>query len=170
MMQSSTDVRRLVVDIVVAFVGHNRLGIDELPGIIDTVHTALLDQQQGEAAQALPEPAVAVRRSVSRNHIVCLEDGKRFKSLKRHLRTAHNMTPEEYRARWSLSSDYPLVAPNYAAQRSELAKSIGLGRKATKTAKTTRATKAAKTTPTTKAKTAKRGRKPVGRPRLKRVA
>ena len=164
MVQSSGEIRRLVVDIVAAFVGHNRLAIDELPAVIETVYGSLVDQQQGNAAQVLPEPAVAVRRSVSRNHIVCLEDGKKFKSLKRHLRTAHGMTPAEYRARWSLRSDYPLVAPNYAAQRSELAKSIGLGRKA---GKATKSTKAAKTT---RAKPAKRGRKAVGRPRLKKVA
>ena len=165
--QSSAELRRLVVGIVAAFVGHNRLAIDELPAVIETVYGSLLDQQQGNIAQILPDPAVAVKKSVTRNHIVCLEDGKKFKSLKRHLRTAHGMTPEDYRVRWSLRSDYPLVAPNYAAQRSELAKSIGLGRKSDKT---TKATKAAKTNQPARAKPAKNGRKAVGRPRLKKVA
>ena len=127
--QSSAELRRLVVDIVAAFVGHNRLAIDELPAVIETVYGSLLDQQQGNIAQILPDPAVAVKKSVTRNHIVCLEDGKKFKSLKRHLRTTYNMTPEEYRARWKLPPDYPMVAPNYSKQRSEFAKKIGLGRK-----------------------------------------
>src|SRR5918994_1998148 len=122
---------QLTADIVSAYVSNNKVGSGELGKIIEEVHSAL---QRAPNAQATPEPeprepAVSVRKSVTPDYIVCLEDGKKFKSLKRHLRTDHNLSPEEYRARWGLSRDYPMVAPSYAASRSELAKKMGLGRK-----------------------------------------
>ena len=121
-----------VADIVSAYVSNNSLQVAELPKLIGEVYTALQRTTTGtqEAQQEAQEPAVPVRRSVQADYIVCLEDGKKFKSLKRHLRTDHNMTPQEYRAKWGLKPHYPMVAPNYAASRSELAKKIGLGRKA----------------------------------------
>ena len=120
-----------VADIVSAYVSNNSLQVAELPKLIGEVYTALQRTTTGtqEAQQEAQEPAVPVRRSVQADYIVCLEDGKKFKSLKRHLRTDHNMTPQEYRAKWGLKPDYPMVAPNYAASRSELAKKMGLGRK-----------------------------------------
>ncbi len=120
--------QHLAVDIVAAFVAHNRVSTEELPGLIRSVFDSLSQQTPGGAGEAR-EPAVPVRSSVARDHLVCLEDGRRFKSLKRHLRTAHNLSPADYRTRWGLRADYPLVAPAYAAQRSELAKAIGLGQK-----------------------------------------
>ena len=123
------DLKHMAVDIVAAYVSHNRVAADELPAVIRSVFESLARQTPEAAASENLVPAVAVRNSVARDHIVCLEDGRRFKSLKRHLRTSHGFSPAQYRARWSLRSDYPLVAPAYAAQRSELAKSIGLGRK-----------------------------------------
>ena len=121
----------LVADIVGAYVSNNKVAVNELPGIISQVHTALQQTTTGapEPQQEAQQPAVPPRRSVNPDYIVCLEDGKRFKSLKRHLRTDHDMTPQEYRAKWDLKPDYPMVAPNYAASRSELAKKMGLGRK-----------------------------------------
>lgn len=122
----------LTAEIVAAFVSHNTVRQDELSLLIGEVHAAL---RQGATAvpakeEAPQEPAVSIRSSVKQDHIVCLEDGKTFKSLKRHLRTDHNLSPEEYRAKWGLKPDYPMVAPSYAQARSELAKSMGLGRKA----------------------------------------
>ena len=129
--EESGHLSELVADIVGAYVSNNKVAVNELPGIISQVHTALQRTTTGtqEAPQEAQEPAVPVRRSVQPDYIVCLEDGKKFKSLKRHLRTDHNMTPQEYRAKWGLKPDYPMVAPNYAASRSELAKKMGLGRK-----------------------------------------
>jgi len=121
--------KHMAAGIVSAYVSHNRVGTEELPAVIRSVFESLARQSPESARAENLVPAVAVRSSVARDHIICLEDGRRFKSLKRHLRTAHGLTPAQYRARWSLRSDYPLVAPAYAAQRSELAKSIGLGRK-----------------------------------------
>lgn len=119
--------------IISAYVGHNSVAVADLPQLIRSVYAALVRLAEGGAGAAVlgeaATPAVAVKRSVAQNYIVCLEDGKRFKSLKRHLRTTHKMTPEQYRARWGLLADYPMVAPAYAAQRSRLAKAIGLGRK-----------------------------------------
>ena len=122
---------QLTADIVSAYVANNQIGPEELASLIGDVHTALQKAPNGAAeAKAEPqEPAVAVRRSVTPDYVICLEDGKKFKSLKRHLRTAYNMTPEEYRAKWGLRPDYPMVAPNYAKARSELAKTMGLGQK-----------------------------------------
>ena len=121
--------KHMAVNIVSAYVSHNRVATEELPTLIRSVFESLAKQSPEGMQEENLVPAVAVRSSVTREHIICLEDGRRFKSLKRHLRTAHGLTPAQYRARWSLRSDYPLVAPAYAAQRSDLAKSIGLGRK-----------------------------------------
>ena len=128
---SHTTIVELTAEIVSAFVSHNTIRQDELATLIGDVHAAL---KQGASAatakeEAPQEPAVSIRSSVKQDHIVCLEDGKTFKSLKRHLRTDHDMSPDEYRAKWGLKSDYPMVAPSYAQARSELAKSMGLGRK-----------------------------------------
>ena len=134
----SGNLTELVADIVGAYVSNNKVAVSELPGIISQVHSALQRTTAGAEApqQEAQQPAIAVRRSVNQDYIVCLEDGKRFKSLKRHLRTDHDMTPQEYRAKWGLKPDYPMVAPNYAASRSELAKKMGLGRKPAEAAET----------------------------------
>lgn len=130
-MVSRDEILRMAVDVVAAYLSNNQLPAGQIPEVIDTVFRSL-STLDGSAAEAKPEhqkPAIAVRRSVTPEYIVCLEDGKKLKMLKRHLRTTYNMTPEEYRAKWNLSPDYPMVAPNYAKQRSEFAKKIGLGRK-----------------------------------------
>ena len=120
----------LTSDIVAAHVANNTLSVEEVPTLITTVYSALAGLG-GSAApvEERPEPAVSVRASVKRDHLVCLEDGKKMKMLKRHLMTEHGMTPDEYRERWGLSKDYPMVAPDYAETRRDLAKKIGLGRK-----------------------------------------
>src|SRR6476619_5098812 len=121
----------LTTEIVVAFAGHNTVATSDLPGLIGTVYEALRSAGAVEAekpAEALV-PAVPIKKSVTPEYIVCLEDGKKLKMLKRHLATSYDMTPAAYRQRWGLPADYPMVAPAYAAQRSELAKTIGLGRK-----------------------------------------
>ena len=126
--EGQPDYLALSVDIVSAFVSNNPVPAPELPGLIAAIHATL--HGLGEPAITPTEelrPAVPVRRSVQPDFIVCLEDGKKFKSLKRHLRTHYNLTPDEYRQKWSLPPDYPMVAPNYAAARSSLAKSMGLG-------------------------------------------
>ncbi len=118
--------------IVAAHVSNNRVETDELPGLIERVYEALA--AVGEAAETGPgaaTPAVPIKKSITPDYLICLEDGKKLKMLKRHLKTAYNLTPEEYRERWGLPSDYPMVAPNYAKQRSRLAKQIGLGTKLT---------------------------------------
>jgi predicted transcriptional regulator len=119
----------LTADIVSAYVSNNSVSAAEIPALIGQVHGALLrvSSGQGEIPLEPAKPAVPVKRSISAEYIVCLEDGKKFKSLKRHLRTQYNMTPEQYREKWALPSDYPMVAPNYAAARSQLAKQMGLG-------------------------------------------
>lgn len=120
----------LTSDIVAAHVSNNSVSVDDLPNLISNVYGAL--SNLGEAVietEALPEPAVSIRASVKPDYIVCLEDGKKLKMLKRHLMTHYNMTPEQYRQRWNLPADYPMVAPNYAEKRRDLAKKIGLGRK-----------------------------------------
>ena len=120
----------LTADIVTAHVANNNVDVDALPTLIQNVHGALAGLGGGASgAEERPDPAVSVRTSVKKDHIVCLEDGKKFKMLKRHLMTDHGMTPDEYRARWNLPGDYPMVAPNYSDQRRTLAKDIGLGRK-----------------------------------------
>jgi len=117
--------------LVAAYASNNRLMPQDLAGLIQAVHSTLVSLSNGrlESSSEPQKPAVAVKKSVTGDYIVCLEDGLKFKSLKRHLRSSYKMTPEEYRAKWSLPHDYPMVAPNYAAHRSRLAKQIGLGRK-----------------------------------------
>jgi predicted transcriptional regulator len=119
----------LTADIVSAYVSNNAVTANDIPGLIGQVHAALLRVSSGQNdAQPEPlKPAVSVKKSITPDHIVCLEDGKKFKSLKRHLRTQYNLTPEQYRDKWGLPPDYPMVAPNYAAARSQLAKQMGLG-------------------------------------------
>jgi predicted transcriptional regulator len=119
----------LTAEIVSAYVSNNTVSSGEIPTLINQVHSALLRVSRGQAdAVSEPvKPAVPVKRSIHADYIVCLEDGKKFKSLKRHLRTQYNMTPEQYREKWGLTLDYPMVAPNYAAARSQLAKQMGLG-------------------------------------------
>ena len=120
----------LTSDIVAAHVSNNSVSVADLATVITNVYTALAALgQAAPAAEAPPEPAVSIRSSVKPDHIVCLEDGKKLKMLKRHLMTHYNLTPDQYRARWGLAADYPMVAPNYAEKRRELAKKIGLGRK-----------------------------------------
>lgn len=120
----------LTSDIVAAHVSNNDVSVDDLPGLITNVFGALANLGEAEeTVEERPEPAVSIRASVKPDYIVCLEDGKKLKMLKRYLRTNYDMTPEEYRARWNLPSDYPMVAPNYAEKRRDLAKKIGLGRK-----------------------------------------
>ncbi len=120
----------LASDIVAAHVSNNNLAAEEVPALITNVYNALANLGSTSISiEDRPEPAVSVRASVKRDHIVCLEDGKKMKMLKRHLMTEHGMTPDEYRARWDLASDYPMVAPAYAETRRDLAKKIGLGRK-----------------------------------------
>ncbi len=120
----------LTSDIVAAHVSNNDVDVADLPSLITNVYNALANLgEKVEVEVPKPQPAVAIRNSIKPDYIVCLEDGKKLKMLKRYLRTNYNMTPEEYRARWDLAADYPMVAPNYAEKRRELAKKIGLGRK-----------------------------------------
>lgn len=120
----------LTSDIVAAHVSNNNVDVGEVPSLITTVYGALAGLGQVEdPVEELPDPAVSIRSSVKKDHIVCLDCGKKMKMLKRHLMTEHGMTIDEYRARWSLGADYPMVAPNYAETRRDLAKKIGLGRK-----------------------------------------
>jgi len=120
----------LTSDIVAAHLSNNSVDVDAVPSLITNVYGALSGLgEEPQVEEERPEPAVSVRASVKPDYIVCLEDGKKLKMLKRYLRTNYDMTPEEYRARWNLPSDYPMVAPNYAEKRRDLAKKIGLGRK-----------------------------------------
>ncbi|WP_043644154.1 MucR family transcriptional regulator [Caenispirillum salinarum] len=124
------DMLRMAVDVVAAYVSKNSMPGTQIPELIQTVYGALSSLSKPEAAAAeAARPAVPVKKSVTPDYIICLEDGKKLKMLKRHLRTNYNMTPDEYRAKWNLPADYPMVAPNYAQQRSAFAKKIGLGRK-----------------------------------------
>jgi predicted transcriptional regulator len=124
----------LTADIVAAHVSNNSVAVNDLPNLIQNVHAALSGiSGNGSAAEAKPEPKVSIRASIKPDYIVCLEDGKKLKMLKRHLMTHYNMTPDQYRQKWGLSADYPMVAPNYAEQRRTLAKSIGLGTKRRRT-------------------------------------
>jgi predicted transcriptional regulator len=120
----------LAADIVSAFVTNNSIPAAELPALIGTVHTALKQVANG-GVQPREElkPAVPIKKSITADYVICLEDGRKLKSLKRHLRSAYGLTPDQYRAKWGLEPDYPMVAPNYAKKRSELAKSMGLGQK-----------------------------------------
>ncbi len=126
---ASSNFVELAADIVSAYVSNNSVATTDLPQLIGDIHAALLRVSGGvvEIPAEAPKPAVAVRKSITPDYIVCLEDGKKFKSLKRHLRTQYDMTPEEYREKWGLPADYPMVAPNYAQARSALAKKMGLG-------------------------------------------
>jgi predicted transcriptional regulator len=124
----------LTADIVAAHVSNNSVAVNDLPNLIQNVHAALSGiAGNGAAPEPKPEPKVSIRSSVKPDYIVCLEDGKKLKMLKRHLATHYQMTPEQYRQKWGLSADYPMVAPNYAEQRRTLAKSIGLGTKRRRT-------------------------------------
>ena len=124
---STTDrLTALTAQVVAAYVGHNTVAATEVPQLMAAVYQGLSRLGQGGLTER-PEPAVSPKKSVFPDHIVCLEDGKKLKMLKRHLKTSYNMTPDQYRERWALSADYPMVAPNYAKQRSRLAKQIGLG-------------------------------------------
>ena len=129
-MDKQLDISELLeftAEIVAAHVGNNKLDQNELPSLIQDVYKTLSELNDVTVAQARPTPAVAIKKSISPDYIVCLEDGKKLKMLKRHLKTVYNLTPEEYRDRWDLPGDYPMVAPNYTKHRSSLAKKIGLG-------------------------------------------
>lgn len=128
---AALNLTELTADIVAAHVSYNSVPISDLPLLISSVHAALagLGATPDDLAVAAQEPAVPVKRSVKPDHIICLEDGKKLKMLKRHLMTHYQMTPEAYRAKWNLPADYPMVAPDYAEKRRALAKQIGLGRK-----------------------------------------
>lgn len=121
----------LAADIVSAYVSKNSVTVGDLPSLIGDVHAALMRVSNGaaEAPAEAPKPAIPIKKSITPEYIICLEDGKKFKSLKRHLRTQYDMTPEQYREKWGLAADYPMVAPNYAQARSQLAKNMGLGQK-----------------------------------------
>ena len=125
------EILALTSDIVSSHVANNSVAMADVPHLIEQVFQTLskLGGEAPEAAVEKPKPAVPIRRSITPDYIICLEDGKKLKMLKRHLRTAYNMSPEEYREKWGLPADYPMVAPNYAAQRRTLAKKIGLGTK-----------------------------------------
>jgi predicted transcriptional regulator len=128
-MDEKNEIIERTADIVSAYLENNTISAAELPALIQSVHRALTGVSSGaEVVEAVPrDPAVPIRRSITPDFIICLEDGRKFKSLKRHLRTKYNMSPEEYRAKWGLPKDYPMVAPNYAKARSDLAKQMGLG-------------------------------------------
>ncbi len=128
---AQADLTELTTTIVAAYVGRNNVQVADLPNLITTVRQALASVGQPvEQAEAVElKPAVAIKKSVTPEYIICLEDGKKLKMLKRHLHSSYNMTPDEYRAKWNLPSDYPMVAPNYAQARSKLALELGLGRR-----------------------------------------
>ncbi|PCJ59919.1 MAG: transcriptional regulator [Rhodospirillaceae bacterium] len=121
---------RMTTEIVSVYVGHNTLAVEQIPDVIQTVYASLetLDATGGKSIAPPQKPAVPIRKSITPDYIICLEDGKKLKMLKRHIRTTFGMNPEEYRAKWGLPADYPMVAPNYAARRSAFAKKIGLGK------------------------------------------
>ncbi|KAB2676536.1 MucR family transcriptional regulator [Brucella anthropi] len=126
------DLVELTTDLVSAYVSNNPVPLADLPSLIEQVHQALSNLETGVKAspsEEKPVPAVPIKKSVTPDYLICLENGKKFKSLKRHLSSQHGMTPDEYRAKWNLPADYPMVAPGYAAARSQLAKEMGLGRK-----------------------------------------
>ncbi|MEL7028265.1 MAG: MucR family transcriptional regulator [Pseudomonadota bacterium] len=129
-MQEKSTVPEMVADIVAAYVGNNAIEADALPDIIRNVHSALTEAETGAiASRPRSTPAATIKKSITPDYLICLEDGKKFKSLKRHLQSQYGMSPEEYRTKWGLPADYPMVAPNYAKARSELARKMGLGRK-----------------------------------------
>lgn len=127
---TNADILEMTSDIVSSFVSHNLVAPNALPDLIKTVHETIAYIAADEPAEAArPDPAVPISKSITPDHIICLEDGRKLKMLKRYLRSRYELTPDEYRARWGLPIDYPMVAPNYADKRSALAKEIGLGRK-----------------------------------------
>ncbi|PRD44725.1 MucR family transcriptional regulator [Phyllobacterium phragmitis] len=130
--KNTTDLIELTAGLMSAYVSNNSVPAAELPALIAQIHASFSGLATGEATapEEKPIPAIAIKKSIAQDYIVCLEDGKKFKSLKRHLMTHYGLTPDEYRAKWNLPADYPMVAPNYAATRSALAKRMGLGRKA----------------------------------------
>lgn len=136
--ETSSDLLAFTTDIVSSHVANNTVAVQDLPALIQQVYAALAGVGSALAAKERPTPAVAVKKSIQPDYIVCLEDGKKLKMLKRHLKTRYNLTPDEYRGRWGLPIDYPMVAPNYAAQRSDLAKKIGLGTTRRRTKRTKR--------------------------------
>ena len=129
---AEVDLVELSADIASAYVSHNALSPADLPKLIGDIHWALKGLRSNDAPAPTEErkPAISIRKSITPDYLICLEDGKKFKSLKRHLRTHYNLSPEEYREKWSLPMDYPMVAPSYSEKRSKLAKANGLGRKA----------------------------------------
>jgi len=129
MSDNGTTYIQLTAEIVSAYVSNNSVPSGDLSALINQVHSALTRVSSGQVDTSSEplKPAISVKKSITPDHIVCLEDGKKFKSLKRHLRTQYSMTPEQYREKWALPADYPMVAPNYAAARSQLAKQMGLG-------------------------------------------
>lgn len=135
MAEESENLIALVADIVSAYVSNNSVPAADLPGLIATTHAAItgLGAPPAPVVEERPSPIVSIKKSITPDFLICLEDGKKFKSLKRHLRTAYNMSPEDYRARWGLPADYPMVAPAYAEARSTLAKKMGLGQQRRKT-------------------------------------
>jgi predicted transcriptional regulator len=130
-MNEKAELINVAAGIVSAYVGNNSVAQSDLPGLIHEVYIALASASREEAAGRAEQlkPAVSIKKSVTNDYIICLEDGQKFKSLKRHLRTHYKMSPDEYRAKWGLPKDYPMVAPNYAQTRSALAKQMGLGQK-----------------------------------------
>lgn len=129
---TKAELLEMTTDIVASFVANNPVAASGLPDLIKSVHDTVHDlAAEAPPAPVRPAPAVPISKSITPDHIICLEDGRKLKMLKRYLRTRYEMTPEEYRARWDLPSDYPMVAPNYAKRRSAFAKEIGLGRKRT---------------------------------------
>ena len=131
---SEEEMLRMTASVVSAYVGNNSLPPTQIPDVIKTVYGSLTSLGRAGIGRDLPRPAVPIRRSITPDYIVCLEDGRKLKMLKRHLRTTYNMTVEDYRQKWGLPGDYPMVAPNYARQRSAFAKRIGLGRRAARPA------------------------------------
>ncbi len=133
MINQKPDLARIVADVVASYVANNKVDMNELPNLVQQVYHSFLRldgmTSANISAADRPEPAVSIKKSVTPEYIICLEDGKKLKMLKRHLQTSYNMTPEQYRERWNLPSDYPMVAPSYAKERSKLAKDIGLGTK-----------------------------------------
>ena len=139
-MEEKPELLEMTADIVSAYVSNNTVSADTVPTLIAQIHAALsgVSEAPVEAEPEPQEPAVPVRKSITPDFLICLEDGRKFKSLKRHLRTKYDMSPEEYRAKWGLPKDYPMVAPNYAKARSELAKQMGLGQGGRKPARASR--------------------------------
>jgi predicted transcriptional regulator len=137
--KTKSDLIELTADIASAYVENNTVAASELPGLINSIHRALANiESPPAAAEPVRTPAVSIKKSIGEDYLICLEDGRKFKSLKRHLRTKYNMSPEDYRAKWGLPKDYPMVAPSYARARSDLAKQMGLGQGGRQAAKPSR--------------------------------